>query len=628
MEERVKKMLEQPTHPTNIQKLLDFLKKNLKQSRSVMGKNYDKWDRHLDVYKGNRAADEDDIEARENDEPEKMVVPLGFSQVQTFVSFAFLLLLQNKRFFELEPTGQEDNLIREPAEIILQRDLNHNRWPNKLYQFLLDLARMSIGVTKECWKREYGYVPVPIVQETFSFGSLTFTGPAASPYEEVLMYEGNQIVNIRPQAFLPDARLPVSRWMEGQFVADEESFHIQQLKRWEKSGRLAGVKFVERMSKDDYEKRGPSRLDNMMESFGKQKSDQDSTDFMVSLTEVQVLLIPNEYDLGPEDFQMMFMVHIANDNRIVNIERAGYIHNQFGYNVAQFSPDNQNILNESLCDVTYALQDVVTWLINSRILSVRRSLDDRLVVDPSVINMASIEAGSPVITLKSGAPRNGIERYIQQLKIVDTTTSHMQDADTLTKLMFMVTGVNENAMGQFSPGRRSATENRAANAGAASRMKVVVTNAFHEALGPMGRKMLTNSRDLMSPETFKKIIGTRDDIDLLYKSFCPGDPRQLVGSEDFFVFDSTLSSEKGFLAQSLQELMSVMMSNPETMAILPVDFGALLEEIYTLRGVTNVKRFIKAAPPAVGGPMPGSVPPGVADPTGGAGAGPVVPPVA
>lgn len=626
MEDVVKKMLEVETPPENITRLLNFLKENLRMSRGEMGKFYDKWDRHIDVYKGIKQRDWEDEEAAENDEPEKMIVPLSFAQVQTFVAFGFLLLLQNKRFYELEPTGAEDNAIREPSEVILQRDLNHNRWPNKLYQFLLDLARCTMGVTKECWKTTTINIPVPVQTEEFSFGNLTFTGQATESYEEVVSYEGNDIVNVRPQAFLPDARLPLTRWREGQFAADEEEFHIQTLRMFEKQGRMAGVKYVEAMSEDWFNGdngRGPSRLAKIKKELAGGKKNKESKDFMVCVTEVQIKLIPSEFDLGDEDFPIMHLVHIANDNRIVNIEKAGYIHGEFGYNVAQFSPDNQSMLSESLCDVTFALQDVITWLINARILSVRRSLDDRLVVDPAVINMASIEAGSPVITMKTGSPRNGIDKYIQQLKITDTTASHMEDAEILMRLMNVVTGVNENALGQYSPGRRSATENRSANAGAASRMKVIITNAFHEALGPQGKKMLTNSRYGMSFETFAKILGQRDDLDALYAQFVPADPRELVGSEDFFVFDSTLSSEKGFLAQSLQELLTVAMSNPETMALLPLDFAEMMEEIYTLRGVTNVKRFIKT-PLAVGGP----VPPGAGGTPDPAQAGnPTVPPI-
>jgi len=235
-----------------------------------------------------------------------------------------------------------------------------------------------------------------------------------------------------------------------------------------------------------------------------------------------------------------------------------------------------------------------------------------------------VEAGSPIITLQSGAPRGGVDKYIQQLKVTDSTASHMMDAETLTKLMFSITGVNENAMGQYSPGRRSATESRAANGGASSRMKVILINAFHEAFTPQGKKMLINLRYGLSFETFRKVMGNRDDLEELFMSFVPEDPRELVGCEDFFLFDSTLSSEKGFLAQSLQELLGVIMSNPETAAILPVDIPAMIEEIYTLRGVTNTKRFFKPIPQLPqGGLLPGGVP-GQADLTAG---GTPIPPV-
>ena len=62
------------------------------------------------------------------------------------------------------------------------------------------------------------------------------------------------------------------------------------------------------------------------------------------------------------------------------------------------------------------------------------------------------------------------------------------------------------------------------------------------------------------------------------------------------MFDATLSSEKGFIAQSLQDLVVAMMSNPEVMAMLQMDVGAMIKEVQALR-TENLSRFKIQPPP-------------------------------
>lgn len=257
----------------------------------------------------------------------------------------------------------------------------------------------------------------------------------------------------------------------------------------------------------------------------------------------------------------------------------------------------------------------------------RRSLDNNMVIDPSGIDMTSVESRSPWIIMKKGSPRLGVEKFIKQLNYVDATSTHLGDADTVMRIMQAVTGVNENAMGQFSGGRRSATEARAVNAGGASRLKMTAQLIFSDALAPAGSKMLSNLRQGVSEEFFVKVVG--EDNALKYETFKPADQRSLVGSQDFFIFDATLQSEKGFIAQSLQELVSALTSNPVVMQLLPLDVGKLIEEIMTLRGITDLERFRIQQQPIneqqlLGPPVPGQElngPPQLAQ--GGAGLPPV-----
>lgn len=590
VDENIKEMLLKKEQPDNIISLKNAICGWHKMSRAQMKKRFKAWDRNLKVYKGEMDRTTADYEAAANNEPERFVVPLSYSQIQVAVTFCILQLTSKKYFYELEPVGTEDFTIQNASELTLQRDLNKNSWFTILNQTLLDVFRFGLTATKSYWDKKNQWVKVNVpASETVTESGIPVVSAARVENREVLKFEGNCIKVIDPYYLLPDLRLPLTRYKEGRFMADEAEWHIQQLKEMERQGSMVGTEHIGRFDKSIYDESGRERFKVVEEGFGKTDS---SGDFMCCMTEGQYKLVPKDYELGPETYEIDFIVRIVNDQRVVSVERADYLHGEFVYDLAQLSPDSQSKLNLALSDTIFALQDVVTWLINSRMASIRKSLDGKVVINEMAIDSSTISRRDFIRTRKN-APVGDIRQHIMQLDFKDTTSANFADADSLMKIMQMVTGVNENAMGQYAPGRRSAAENRAANAGAASRMKLSLALVWEQLYAPMGQKLLLNQRQSMSPETFTKILGPAREAEaaMLYSEFHPEDPTKLVGNEDFFIFDGTMQSEKIYLAQALQEIFVAMLSNPEMVPMLGIDPVKVFKEIQTLRGINNVDRF-------------------------------------
>jgi hypothetical protein len=614
MDQAIKKLLDQPEVPSNIKDIFDRLQANLSRSRGIMGKEYPRWKRNISVYKGEMPKTEGDLEASEEDEPERFVVPLTFAQVQTCVAFWFLLMTQNRNFYEFEQIGDEDRNVKDLAELLLQGELNENQWLSKFYQSLLDAARLGITITKETWTRSTVWLPgneadIQNVNGTNLFDIID------NGDREVVSFEGNTINNISPFKFFPDPNLPLVRWREGTWVADEEEYTISYIRQVERKGLITGVKHLTRMHDQAWQKRSSFNSFEMLysEQVGRKHTDTDD-DYVVILAEHYVWLNPSKYGIGDQDYELLYLVRIANDQRIVSIERYGYLHNSFPHNVGIVSPDTCINLSASLADTIHSIQDVVTYLINSRVMGLRKNLGRNLIVDPTVIDVASLANNNDIITTMPGAPKNGIEKFAHQLQYRDNTATNLNDASELQRLLLMVTGVNENAMGQVSSGRRSATENRAANGGAASKMRMTGMLLWDSCYGPQGKKQLCNLRYGLSFEMFKKYVGDRPNLEELYEQFSPSDISKLIGSRDVFMFESTMPSEKGFLAQSMQELLIAIISNPNLAQ--QYDTEQLMEEIYSLRGI-QTRRF-KLSPQ-----RPPMVPPGGLDQ--GTGIAPVIP---
>lgn len=592
-----------------IKEFCDYCLELVKHSRSKMKEHYTRWDRNRETYKGERPADLEDLEARELGEPEKIIAPMGFAQTNTFIAFAFLLYTQNQRFFELRPRGNEDYRIKEDSEEYLERDLRRNNWPTKLYQLLLDACLTGICVTKEWWSTDKRLVLPPLLQ------SSGISADVEGLAEEVIVDQGNLITNISPYNFFPDCRVPLSDWSRGQFAADESEVSKRELEEEERQGLISGLKYIEAMSAEKLKERGGTRLADFRAQVTKRKKTRRSGNQLLSDTndnslvlrlEMQIEVVPKDHGLGHEEYPVRYLVQILNDSRIVRLERMGYLHMQMGYNVGQISPDQHELIGRSISDASFNLQDIMTFLFNSRVHAIRKSIDGKVIADPDFFDENSFaDPLSPVVWLRKGAPKVGANQIFGQLKYDDNTSDNFNDMEFINRLQQQVTGVNENAMGQINTGRRSAEEARAANAGGASRMKLSAVLIWNAMIAPMGKKMLINARQGIEFDTFQKIFGTSEDVPIRFEAFKPADWKQLIANEDFFFMDGTLPSEKFLTAQALQELVQVLIANPMNAQMLDLNPSAMIQEIMELRGAGRKNRFSLTQNPETNGQLPG-----------------------
>lgn len=606
MIESVTKELEKEEPSEFHKELLDHAKSLVKMSRSKISDNFTTWDMQDQVFRGERYPDVEDARQATKGKPVKMIVPNTFAQVMTFTSFLFLLFKQNRTFFELIPTGDEDYGDKQKdCELALERDLRYNQFSTVLFQLLLDVGRYGTGITESCWTRDIVHAYVPQQPTTIEYSGTQVESRGGSEWQEYTKFEGNLIRSVSPYRWYPDTRFPLVDFQRGEFCASEEEYSISQLRQLEKSGEVAGVEHISEFTPELYKLRGSdSRFSFDVVTDVKRTAGvlwkPGQSEGTVIVTKCQIKLVPSKFTigpsdrkLGPEEFPVLYHLWYANDSRVIRCEPSYYWHNMFSWTLGQFTPDMQHTVTLGLADLIYRLQDVISWHINSRITDVRRNLRGRLIVDPGGIETSSLD-GDGDVYLRSNVSKAGVDRFVKQLDMRDVTQAHLSDADTLGKIMQVVTGVNDNIMGQYNQGRRSAQEARTVLSGAAGRMKLHGFLIWEKALAPLGKMCLSNLRQSLSFEPFARLIGGRpEEIQARYTAF-QGTPEEIICGDDYFTFDSTLQSEKGFMAQSLQDLLSVILqSDPVSAARIAQDINPskIVDEIQYLRGSGNIKRF-------------------------------------
>ncbi len=611
--------------------LLGHVKGLVDISRGDMSKHFSRWDDHDRIFRSEREYDKEDMNSERKGSPKKMLVPLTFSQILTFVSFNVMSITQNRRFFELEPTGTEDNPLMEPLELLLERDLRRNTWNTFLIQFFLDIGRFSLAAAEVCYTEEFRYMRVEEeVTEEGAFGAPQAAGTSTS-YQKLPHFIGNRVFPVSPYRFLPDTRLPMSRYQEGEFCGSEDLFPFSSL---QSQPNIINIDKIKKYTEDAYRQRvSNSRVDlglvdraknpNLL-GYGTSENMDSGT--MVKTGPVVVtkmvfdlvpknLMVGKDHPLGDQEFPIRYLCWIANDGTIVRFEEAYYLHCKFPYICGQYLPDQHKLVNQGLADICDQITNLITWLLNAHVASQENSVQSKWIIDPAGIDVKGLESRSPYIYLKKGASLSGVDRYIKQFATVDTTQNVMSDIGALKDMLEGITGNSAQMQGQYSTGRRSATQDRVVAQGAGARGKTILSGIWDTAFEPLGKQLIINNRQEMDLETFVRILGQREwpinpavqpeidpmtgmpgppvryTIEEIFQLF-KATPTELAMAEDFFVFDGTLPSEKAFLAQSLQEILMQVLQNPAFSSVLgfgPEQIRELFNQVYILRGVTPAR---------------------------------------
>lgn len=609
MLEHVKEELGREEPSEMMTTLLESCLSNVKASRSIMSNHYAGWDLQDQVYRGERHLDKDDLKEQRQNKPTKMVVPYTHSQVMVFVSFLFLLFKQNDNPFELAPTGPEDYGQKwKDCEAVLKRDWTKSYGSRVLFQFLLDTARFGTAPLEVRWDKQTVKCWIAPEDPTQSvFGGVPVSAPQAPGYQEFLKFEGSVIRNVSPYRWFPDTTFPICDFEKGNFCFTEEDFTMGGLRQLEKDGMVTSVDNIKPPSAAGWGTNGSwsdfrgGETRNTWGWDGRGSWDKDKDDAKVIVTKGRKKITPKEYligdkPLGKEEFPILYTIWYANDNRIIKLEECREWHQSFGNAVGQYTPDMHHSLTNGLADLIYRLQDVITWFVNSHITSVRRVINNRNVINPSLVDMTSYDKTDSDIFMRKGVGRMDPRMAVSQLPAQDVTSGHMNDVDVLGKIMQMVTGVNEQMQGQYSQGRRDATQSRLVAAGSGGRMKMHGQLLWEAGLGRVGSLMLSNSRQSLSMSSFGRALGGISDPQNLMQRYAAfkGTPEEVIGGDDYLGFDSTLQSEKGYMAQNLQELLGmILQADPQAAQVLTqnVSLTKVVSEMFYLRDGTPIERF-------------------------------------
>ena len=150
----------------------------------------------------------------------------------------------------------------------------------------------------------------------------------------------------------------------------------------------------------------------------------------------------------------------------------------------------------------------------SHMTNVRKAINNTLVVDPQIINvwdLINLKEGGIIRTRRSAFGR-GLKEGIMQLPITDVTSGNVNDTAILRDWANNISGAQDVVQGVRRQGgeRVSATEASGTMKAALSRLEKMAKITSMMAHHDIAYQMAYNTRQLMTEDTWFKLIGDWD----------------------------------------------------------------------------------------------------------------------
>jgi len=571
-------------------------------SYDIMKNRHSDWnyiDQSLTAYI--KASDyEENLKAKNEDvirkaKPISVVVPYTYATLETLLTYLVSAFLDSP-YFRYEPTSSEDAVAVALMEGVVDIQTRWFKTGLALHTLFRDGLAYGFGYVDNTWDKKFGRVR-----------TRTENGESV---ESEMLYEGNKLLNTDPYLFLPDPTIPIHNFQEGEFVGRVERTNYTGLLNLEaRSSDIFNVRYMR--DKDGrtqlWQTDQSKRNERMGTSPRESAASYSPTSKPVDVVYMYIDLIPADWKLGDGEYPEKWMFAVAGDQYVIMAKPLDLDHNM--YPGAVFAPDydGYSLAPISRLEINSGMQTVLDFLFNSHIENVRKAINDMLVVDPFLLNMADFDkpGAGRLLRLRRAAWGRGVENSIMQLPVVDVTRGHMQDLPQVMDLMSRTSASVDSLQGVMrkSGERRSATESRDTRMSALSRLARIAKVGSIMTMYDLGYMHAGHTKQFMEKSVIVDIVGRRQR-DLLeeygiVQQGVNGQPAQnmymkadvdaLKVPMDVTVADASVGM--GETAEDWIHLFQIAATRPEIG--VGMDMIRMFKHIARMLGAKNLNEFVK-----------------------------------
>lgn len=618
--------------------VLDYLLKRLDASEREMAKFHPRWrcnEKKMQAYIDLPKWEEQLKTMNEQGKPPKVVsvvVPYVYASISTIVTYMLHTFAGRRPMLQVGSYKKETTENAMMMELVLQYNADHARLVRHLFQFLQDGEIYGVGVLLTKWRDEKAIRTVRTAQPRFGWMNKLLGVNTSKKREERTVYSGNDVSSVDPFLFFPDTRVPMSEVnRRGEYVFWRNFHGKHTLKEEEAAGRMFWIDHVGVLPPNRYDTSSGSSNRSARasgESVAGVRPLHNGAPFY-QIDQGSVVIIPRELGLGESERPEKWLFTIANRSQIVQADPLNLDHNMHPVSVSEPYSTGYGFGNLGAADYMGPVQDTLGWLINSHMDNVRTTLNNILIVDPSMIEMQDLVEPGPgkLIRLKKSAYGRDVRTIISQLAVQDVTQGHIKDFELFHRMGDLMMGMNNNVRGvQEFGGRRTATESRTSAEAAASRLASHASVISAQAIVDMAEQMCVNIQQLMDDKFYISLVGLQGYDRPLNRLVQQGQtgidisPEMLTGDFYFPVHDGTLPLDRVAMLDVWKQVFMAVAQDQDLRG--QFNLTRIFEYLAELGGAQGLDRFkvdVQVTPP---GEDPGAGPGMVPTPTPGVVASP------
>lgn len=566
--------------------------------------------------------DEQDIDRardnnRDNGQPTYSTIQIPYTYAMLMSAHTYLTSV----FFARSPIHQfsgrhgEGEQQVQCVEALIDYQVNVGEMVGPYYIWLYDACKYGMGVIGQYWDKEI-----------LHYGALVeMDGQLFQATQEIEGYEGNRSYNVSPYDFLPDPRVAVRNFQQGEFVAIRKRLSWAEVVKRDRAGWIMNVDCIkDHVSTPPTE--GSSHLERpeTTEWMTEGLDPEDKHPARVTVYEVYVELIPSEWGVGDTNYPQKWVFTITYDlGLIIGASPLSYVHGRFPFDVIEMEVEGYGRFARGMPEILEPLQNTIDWLVNSHFYNVRASLNNQFIMDPSKIVISDAEDEGPgfIYRLRPEAYGTDLKTCFLQVPVQDVTRTNFTDIQQVMSMAERVTGVNDQIMGALSAGgRKTATEVRASTGFGVNRLKTVSEYMSASGFASHAQKLLQTSQQNYQVDKKLRIVGDlATQLDPASK-FINVTPQDIKGFFDLVPVDGTMPVDRMAQANLWKEIFASLRNMPATIAT-GYDWVKMFGWMATLGGLKNINQFkIQVLPPGMA-PSPGATPmtlpqPSAPSPTG------------
>ena len=600
------------SHGDNHKKLIAHVYDKLKCSEEAMCRFYPRWranELRLLAFAESQLAKDKHKNLCENkhrkNKKTDIAVPYIFSTMQTICTYMIQTFAGRKPMLQLGAYDPENLKRARLMEKKLQYDADHTKLINKFWGWFWDAQLYGVGALHVDWKIERAQRRV--------------AGNAESPgrtQQTQIVFEGNESTLIDPFLFYPDPSVPMSNAStDGEFMAWRSFKRMNYIIKQGLLGNLAHTDSFKKETWTNYnEENNHLSFRDRVSGYTTGSVTERPKDIVQVDTGVYEI-IPEEYGLKPKgdaDFNpkmpAKWLIILLNKDTIAYAAPYDHDHNRMPVCVIEPYGDGHSFGSVGVPDLLADMQDTATFLLDSHIKSVRQVINQKILVDPSAVNISDLnnDKAGAIVRLKKGSLGTDVNTVLQDFTPQDPTQRNISSLASIMQIGDMISGTNDNLRGQqTSNSRKTATEVRSSNESSSNRLAAQSMRISSQGISSFKEISALNNMQFLSDDFSITLHGEEMFNDAENPN--PVSPQSLLGPEvqpdtsqeitansiigDFYypIHDGTLPMDKVAIAQLWTQLFQVVLQDQELRQ--GYDLFKLFDRIAYLGGAENIEEF-------------------------------------